>query len=428
MSDESTDRGEAEAESIDVVPVVRRRRRVQASGSDPSADGPGQRSGGGEGGPPRSPEARPRQTAGGRPPAAPDDEYVLLPRDTSAGRKVITVLFAVALLLGVVLGGSLLWASRQINPPGPQGALIERLTVPKGATVTKISAILAEQRVIANQRVFTLYADIKGAGGWKAGDYVGFHENSSFDEAIAVLDKGPVAPKAKVVRITEGSRLVDALAAIAEQTGTVTVEQLQAALDSGAVQSAYKPADVSNWEGLLFPDTYQFAEDDSAEVILQKMVTKMDSVLDGLGYQRAEALAGRSAYELITIASLIERETGQGPEERGKISRVISNRLDAGEPLGIDASVLYGLGRRNGGLSKADLERDTPYNTRKVKGLPPTPIALPGEASLKAAMEPSPGDWKYYVLVSNDPPTHFFTSSYKEFLKQKADAQRRGVF
>lgn len=360
--------------------------------------------------------------------AADEPDYVLLPRDTSAGRKVITVFFGLFLIVGVLLGGTLLWATRQVDPSGPQGAVVEKLTIPKGASVATISQILADKGIIANRRVFTMYVGLKNTGAWKAGNYVDFRLNSSFDEAIAVLDKGPIAPASKVVRIVEGSRLVDALEAIAEQTSTVTVAQLQEALDSGQVRSAYKPDGVGSWEGLLFPDTYEFAEDDTAAVILQKMVSKMDTVLDSLGYDRANALSGRSAYELITIASLVERETGQPADERGKISRVISNRLDDGERLEIDASVLYGLGRRNGSLTKSDLETDTPYNTRKIKGLPPTPISLPGEASLKAAIEPTPGDWKFYVLVSNDPPSHFFTSSYKEFLKQKADAQKRGVF
>jgi UPF0755 protein len=128
------------------------------------------------------------------------------------------------------------------------------------------------------------------------------------------------------------------------------------------------------------------------------------------------------------MASLAERETGAPADERGKIVRVIQNRLDAGSPLGIDASVLYGLGRTSGGLTKTDLAADTPYNTRIHKGLPPTPIATPSKASLQAAIDPPDGPWTYYVLVQNDPPTHLFTDSAKEFQKAKEDAKARGVF
>lgn len=353
---------------------------------------------------------------------------MVLPPSTSGGRRLLAIGGLGLLIVGILLGAVVLWASRQINPSGPQGAAIESLVIPSGSTTDAISTQLADAGVISDARMFTYYVGWKNAGPWNAGEYVDFRKSSSFDEAIAVLDEGPVPVAAKVVRVTEGTRLSDALASIAEQMGTMSAQDLQDTLDSGQVISSYKPADVTSWEGLLFPDTYEFEQTATPQVILQTMATKMDDVLDELGYDKAEALQGRTAYQLITIASLIEKETGAPAEERGMISRVISNRLDDGEPLGIDAAVLYGLGRSSGELTKSDLEQETPYNTRKVVGLPPTPIALPSRASLEAAITPTEGDWKYYVLTSNDPPTHFFTDSYSEFNKAKADAQERGVF
>jgi UPF0755 protein len=369
-----------------------------------------------------------RAAAPPRRPPSDDDEYVLLPPPTSGGRRLLAVGGIVVLLVGLLVGGLLVWASRQVDPSGDPGEVVDAITVPSGASTDDIAALLADEGVISSARMFRYYVGWKGAGPWEAGQYVEFRQNSSFDEAIEVLDDGPLPAQASVVRIIEGTRLVDALAQIAEQVPSVTVEQLQAALDSGEVTSAYKPPEVASWEGLLFPDTYQFEEGASAQLILQTMATKMDQVLDRLGYERAEALRGRSAYELITIASLIEKETGAPPEERGMISRVISNRLDEGETLGIDASVLYGLGRTSGELTQTDLDTETPYNTRIVTGLPPTPIALPGEASLAAAIAPPEGTWRYYVLTSNDPPTHVFTDDYDEFLEARDDARERGVF
>ncbi|MCB1010073.1 MAG: endolytic transglycosylase MltG, partial [Microthrixaceae bacterium] len=165
-----------------------------------------------------------------------------------------------------------------------------------------------------------------------------------------------------------------------------------------------------------------------ATEILQTLSDEMSSNLDELGYERAETLRGFSAYDVLKVASLAERETGQPEEERGQIARVIYNRLDEGEPLGIDASILYGLGRDSGELTKSDLEADTPYNTRVNAGLPPTPIGLPSMAALSAAIDPPEGDWRYYVLVSNEPPSHLFTDSYSEFQRAKAQAQADGVF
>ena len=353
---------------------------------------------------------------------------MVLPPATSGGRRLLAVGGAALMVLAILVGGLLVWASRQVDPSGEPGEIVSSVQVPTGSSTDSIATILESEGVISSARLFRYYVGWKGAGPWNAGEYVEFRTNSSFDEAIEVLDAGPVPPQATVVRVTEGRRLADALAQIAEQMPGLTVEQLQATLDSGAVTSSYKPADVTSWEGLLFPDTYEFEDSATAQEVLQTMATKMEDELDDLGYDKAETLQGRSAYELITIASLIEKETGAPPEERGKISRVISNRLDDGETLGIDASVLYGLGRASGELSQADLDNETPYNTRLVKGLPPTPIALPGAASLAAAIQPTEGTWKYYVLVSKDPPTHMFTDDYDEFLEAKSDAQANGVF
>ena len=373
------------------------------------------------------PAAEPR---GRRAPArgADDDESVRLPPATRSGPRLLAVFGLAIAVLGVVVISVVFWATRQISPSGGQGDLVAEVVVPSGSSTDAIAKLLEEADVITNARMFRWYTSWKSEGPWKAGRYVEFRKNSSFDEAIAVLDKGPVPIDAVTVRIQEGRRLVDALADINAVFPNLSVEQLQATLDSGEVTSKYKPPEVANWEGFLFPDTYEFLDEASAQEILQTMASKMDDVLDQLGYDRAEALQGRTPYELVTIASLVERETGQPADERGKIARVVMNRLDAGEPLGIDAANLYGLGRTSGELTKSDLASDSPYNVRKFKGLPPTPICLPGRASLQAAIQAPQGSWRYYVLTTKDPPTHLFTDSYKEFQQAKADAQARGVF
>lgn len=352
----------------------------------------------------------------------------MLPAPTQGGRRLLAVGGLTLLVLGLVVGAVLIWASRQVNPGGDPGERVDELVVPTGSSTDSIATLLAEEGVVSNARMFRYYVGWQGEGPWDAGTYVDFRLDSSFDEAIEVLDAGPVPDAASVVRIVEGRTVGEALEEVAAQMPNLTVEALRQALDSGQVTSDYKPPEVTSWEGLLFPDSYQFSDDATAVEVLQTMATKMEDVLDSLDYDRADALQGRSAYDLITIASLIERETGAPPEERGMISRVISNRLDAGEPLGIDATILYGLGRTSGELTQSDLETETPYNSRLVAGLPPTPIALPGEASLAAAIAPTEGDWRWYVLTSNDPPSHLFTDDYDEFLDAKDDAQDRGVF
>ena len=145
-----------------------------------------------------------------------------------------------------------------------------------------------------------------------------------------------------------------------------------------------------------------------------------------VGYTQAEALTGLTPYEAIIVASLIEEEA-KVPEDRAKISRVIHNRIEQGMKLEIDASVIYALGRHTTELTFADLNFDSPYNTRLNPGLPPTPIAAPGRAALEAAINPAEGDWLFYVLADED-GSHFFTDDFDEFQQQVAKSRAEGLF
>jgi len=334
----------------------------------------------------------------------------------------------VAVVMAIVAGGVLVWAMGQIDPgdPGPQVASI---TIPAGSGVADIAQLLEARGVITSASVFKWYArwEDKGAA-WKAGEYTTFRKNSTMDAAFKVLDAGPVPPDTTSLTIIPGTRLDDQLERIAKAFPAITVTQLQLTLASGRVTSKYRKTGQPSWEGMLAADTFRFEKDAKPEEILQTLSDHQTKLLDELGYGRAEALTGHSAWDLVTIASLVEREAGQPADEPGKIARVVYNRIARGEPLGIDASVLYGLGRTSGALTKADLAKDTPYNNRLHKGLPPTPIATPARAALEGAINPTPGPWIYYVLVEKDPPTHLFTDSAREFQRAKADAKARGVF
>jgi UPF0755 protein len=362
-------------------------------------------------------------------PDEPAVEYERVRPPGSTGSRVLRVTGVILLVAAIVLGGTVVWVMRQLDPPGEEGRQLASVTIPSGAGISGIGDTLETRGVIADSTVFQWYARLRGeGGGWRAGDYAGFHLNSSVSDAMKVLDDGPVPPQATSLTITPGVRLVDALTKISKTFPKLTVADLEQTLASGHVTSKYLPPGQTSWEGLLAPDTYQFKKDASAQLILQTLADQQAKVLDRLGYARALPLAGRSAYDLITIASLVEREAGTPPDEKGKVARTIDNRLEKNTPLGVDATVLYGLGRTKGALTKSDLDKDTPYNTRKHAGLPPTPIALPSPDALAAALQPPEGPWLYYVLVSNDPPTHMFTASYQEFLKAKTQAQKDGVF
>jgi UPF0755 protein len=306
---------------------------------------------------------------------------------------------------------------------------VESVVIPSGSSVSQIGDVLEKDGVITSATVFGWYVRWRHLGGdWKAGTYVQFHHHMAMASAVNVLAKGPLPPQSTSVTIIPGTDLVEELGAINKAFPSISVNALALTLASGQVHSIYKPPGQNSWEGLLAANTFEFAKSATPVQILQKLADTQASILTGLGYDKAEALSGHSAYELITMASLIEREAGSPPDERGKVARVIDNRLDKNMALGVDAAVLYGLNRTSGTLTKSDLAKDTPYNTRIHTGLPPTPIATPAKPALQAAINPTPGPWLYYVLTSNNPPTHFFTDSEKDFEKAKADAKARGVF
>jgi len=357
-----------------------------------------------------------------------DDEFepVQLPR--SAPRRVILFVVGVALVMAILGGGLLVWAMHQIDPGG-QGARVESVVIPRGAGVSEIGQVLENDGVITSSTVFGWYVRWRHLGGdWKAGTYVRFHRHMNMASAVKVLASGPLPPQSTSVTLIPGTDLAEEFASINKAFPSISVDALALTLQSGQVKSIYHPVGQASWEGLLAPDTYQFAKKSTPLKILQTLADQQTKILDSLSYDKAEALSGHSAWELITIASLVEREAGTPPDERGKVARVIDNRLDRNMPLGVDASVLYGLGRTSGALTKSDLAKDTPYNTRIHAGLPPTPIATPAKSALVAAISPATGPWLYYVLTSNNPPTHFFTDSEKAFEKAKADAKARGVF
>lgn len=242
-------------------------------------------------------------------------------------------------------------------------------------------------------------------------------------DVVEALSKPPLLVT-KRLTVPEGFTL-DELATRAQRVPWLASERVHRVLDSGSISSPWAPQGVTSLEGLLFPDTYQIDETEDEAELLKRMASAFDAVARELGYDRANELVGHSSYEAIVVASLVEAEA-KVDVDRAKIARVIYNRLDKRMTLGIDATVYYALGRKGGSLTRSDLEVDSPYNTRKVAGLPPTPIALPGRASLEAALNPEPGPWLYYVLA-NETGEHAFSASYSQFLADKANAARKGL-
>lgn len=316
------------------------------------------------------------------------------------------------------------WFESQLDPAGEPGEVVQVL-VPAGATTSDIGRQLESIDIIPNSTFFRYYARWKDEGNFQAGEYF-LPLNSSAEEAIAVLNAGPTPERYTRFTVREGLWINEMLPEISGQLNGITPTDLQAVLDSGRIEPRYRPAGVTSWEGLFFPDTYEINVEDGAYEVLLRMADEFTRVSGELGYGAAETKLGRSAYEVLIVASLVEAEA-KLEAERPLVASVIYNRLREQWPLGIDATCIYGQGNRQVELTNEILfNGDDPYNCREIIGLPPTPINSPGRASLDAAINPAESEYLYYVLT--DPAgAHTFAVTSEEFDAAKQICQDLGL-
>ncbi len=315
------------------------------------------------------------------------------------------------------------WFAGQLDPEGEPGAAVV-VNIPVGSTTTDIGSQLAGQGIIPNSTFFRYYAQWQDQGNFQAGEYT-FQENMSADEAILVLQGGPKEIEYGQFRVIEGLWISEILPRLANQIPGVTETQLNAALQAGQLQPRYRPQGNDSWEGLLFPSTYFIEEGITATEVLEKMSDEFAKVTGELGYGAAEQRLGVTAYQAIIVASLVELEA-KTDADRPKIARVIYNRLNEQIPIGIDATFIFNAQERGAPITQSMLDSEEQFNSRTQLGLPPTPIGVPGRASLEAAMNPADGDWLYYVLA-DEQGNHFFTKEYNEFLDQKQLSDEAGL-
>jgi UPF0755 protein len=346
-------------------------------------------------------------------------------RLTRRGRIVFGML-AVFLVVGLGAG---LWVLRQVNPGGGPGQKVAVDIVP-GTSAAAVADRLEAEGVITSAQIFRLYLKVKGgAGNIQAGEYE-LRRNLSMGDAQAALRHGP-SIKFDRLTIPEGLTLEQ----IADRVGALpgrSRDRFLAAAKSGAVRSKWQPPGHNNLEGLLFPDTYLVTDKEDDTAILRRLVSRFDQVADevglgsaaGLGQGGQVTLPSLSPYQLIVAASLVESEA-KVKEDRPLIASVISNRLQKGMKLQIDATVLYAIGHKDKVLY-SDLEVDSPYNTYRIDGLPPTPISAAGKPSLEAMLHPATTTYLYYVL-SDKNGKHAFATTPAEFEALKAEARRKGL-
>lgn len=342
--------------------------------------------------------------------------------------RLLAVLFVLALLAGLLAGA--VSASKKLlgNQPlqdysgaGTGEAVIQ---VQPGQTAGDVADTLVAKDVVkSRQAFFEVAADDPRARSLQPGFYR-LKAQMSAAEALELL----LSPASKVVgRVTvpEGLTVPQTLQALANGTEIPLAQYQQAAATPAALGlPGYAQGRL---EGFLFPATYDVQPGTTAAQVLTLMVNRFEQAASKVGLVEGAQRLGKTPYDVVVVASLIEREVRRD-EEYGQVARVVYNRLDKGIPLGIDAATLFGVGKTAGGeLTKSDLAKDTPYENRRKTGLPPTPIASPGEATLVGALKPVDGDILFYVLADKEGRT-FFTADAKEFERQKAKSKAEGVF
>lgn len=319
--------------------------------------------------------------------------------------RIILAVFLLALVAAGVVGYLAYDAYRDIKADGPlQTQSI--LWVERGNSVTAVAAKLKEMGAIEDERLFAIASRINElAPALQAGEYE-IPPSASIEDIISLLKDGK--PLLRFVTIPEGlttKQIVERITQTDLLEGEVTIT----------------PA-----EGALLPETYSYQRGDSRDSVIDRMAAAHDAALSELWAGRAEGLPFTTPAEAVILASIVEKETGIA-DERPLVASVFVNRLTHRPPMRLqsDPTIIYGLtgGEPLGrGIRRSELNRETPYNTYKINGLPPTPIANPGKAALAAVLNPPDTDYLYFVADGSG--GHAFASSYAEHRRNAAKWRR----
>lgn len=322
-------------------------------------------------------------------------------------RRWLVRLFVLALLLAAAAVAAVLWADRYMNTTvATKGPLT--VAVPAGSSTNAIAQTLAEQGAIAHPRIFTWYARYRGlATRIHAGEYE-FPAGSTPAGMLDRMVRGEVILRS--LTVVEGTGFRDLLRALAAHPHVkhtiddLSEEEIMARVGAPGVHP----------EGQFYPDTYKFSAGTPDLDILKRAYAAQSRRVAAAWEKRAKDLPLADPYQALILASIVEKETAL-PSERPRIAGVFVRRLRMGIRLQSDPTVIYGLGTEyDGDIRRRDLRGDTPYNTYTRDGLPPTPIALPGEQSINAVTQPNDTGAIFFVATGEPDGSHFFSATLEE--------------
>jgi UPF0755 protein len=330
-------------------------------------------------------------------------------------KRLILLIIVVGILAVAGLG---FWTYSDLHKPIAHAKTGQYIDIPKGTSPSGIVHKLATEGVIKNEWPLKLYLKATGKGSTlRAGEY-DFPSPISPLAVLARLQQGE--RRLNRITIIEGWTRWDIARAMAQvpEFGLTSDAQALELMNNVSLISDIDP-EAKNLEGYLFPDTYEFSPETTPAELVEMMVKRFRGVWKPDWTARARSLSF-TPRQIVTTASIIETEAKLA-EERPIVASVIYNRLKKDIPLAVDSSVIYaskleGKWRYDGRVYRSDIERRSPYNTRIYAGLPPGPVASPGESSLKAALNPATSDYLYYVRnPDRDDGAHNFYSNGAEF-------------
>lgn len=349
-----------------------------------------------------------------------NDNYEEEPRRKRRGPHpaIVALIVTVAIIAGGFYGLKTVYEG-SMNPVDPGNTREVVILVPQGSTTVDIATILGDRGLIKNEYFFRIHCQRLGYDSqFKYGEYT-LTKSMSVDEIAEILMAGVVLAETKRFTIPEGYNIKQIAQTLAK-SGIITESAFYNEVENGDFDYAFLdgcPPGRERLEGFLYPETYEVFEDVTAYEVVDKMLAQFNLLYELKYYARAQEL-GMSVREIVTMASIVERES-VAEEERPIMAGVFYNRLEEGMKLESCATIQYILGEPKEFLTNADTEIPSPYNTYLHEGLPPGPICSPRIESIEAALYPDENNYIFFVLSEELNGTHMFSHDYNEFLRNK---------
>ncbi|RFU71630.1 endolytic transglycosylase MltG [Peribacillus saganii] len=350
-------------------------------------------------------------------------------KDAKVIRKILLISTLIFILIagGLALGGYL-YVKSALQPYNPEDKKVRKVEIPIGSSVSGIAAILKDNKIIKDERVFKYYIKFRNEAGFQAGTYE-LSPSMNLGEIVSSIKTGKIMQEVALkITLPEGKTLQQIAGIIAEKTDEnpdqvfktlndkAFIRKLQDLYPELITDEIYNENIRYPLEGYLFPATFSFYEEKPG---IEKIVTEMLSQTNKVLSQYHEDLTAKNLtpHKLLTFASLVEEEATE-KVDRDKIASVFYNRMKIGMPLQTDPTVLYAKGEHKAKVYYKDLKTESPYNTYTNVGLPPGPIANAGVMSIEAALNPAETDFYYFLATSTGDV--IFTKTLDQHNREKA--------